>query len=124
MFPINMEKPVKYTITAAAVRYLAQLTCGCVAAWGASALADPAIFKDADLKLGEQLVVQNKCTQCHISKVGGDGSAIYKPKGRINDAGLLRGMVEQCNSTLNFQMFPEEVTAVAAVINRDHYKFK
>jgi hypothetical protein len=25
---------------------------------------------------------------------------------------------------LNLQMFPEEVTAVAAVLNRDHYKFK
>jgi hypothetical protein len=33
-------------------------------------------------------------------------------------------MVEQCNATLNLQMFPEEVTAVAAVLNRDHYKFK
>ena len=124
MFLINTEKHLKYTIAAAAARHLAQLTCGCAVAWGASALADPAIFKDADLKLGEQLVAQNKCTQCHISKVGGDGSAIYKPKGRINDAGLLRGMVEQCNSTLNFQMFADEVTAVAAVINRDHYKFK
>lgn len=83
----------------------------------------PAIFKDADLKLGEQLIAQNKCTQCHVGKVGGDGSAIYKPAGRINEAGFLRGMVEQCNSTLNMQMFPEEVTAVAAVLNRDHYKF-
>jgi hypothetical protein len=42
----------------------------------------------------------------------------------INTSGLLRGMVEQCNSALNFQMFPEEVTAVAAVLNRDHYRFK
>ncbi len=84
----------------------------------------PAIYKDADLKLGEQLIEQNKCSQCHATKVGGDGSAIYKPAGRINNAGLLRGMVEQCNSMLNFQMFPEEVTAVAAVLNRDHYKFK
>ena len=88
------------------------------------AAAEPAIFKDADLKLGEQLMAQNKCAQCHISKVGGDGHAIYKPKGRINEPGLLRGMVEQCNSTLNFQMFPDEVTSVAAVLNRDHYKFK
>lgn len=88
------------------------------------AVAQPAIFKEADLKLGEQLIAQNKCTQCHVSKVGGDGSAMYKPKGQINEAGLLRGMVEQCNSTLNFQMFPEEVTSVAAVLNRDHYKFK
>ena len=84
----------------------------------------PAIYQGADLKLGEQLIEQNKCSQCHATKVGGDGSAIYKPAGRINNAGLLRGMVEQCNSMLNFQMFPEEVTAVAAVLNRDHYKFK
>ncbi len=91
---------------------------------GLAQAAGPAIFKDADLKLGEQLIAQGKCSQCHASKVGGDGSAIYKPTGRINEPGLLRGMVEQCNSMLNLQMFPEEVTAVAAVLNRDHYKFK
>jgi hypothetical protein len=37
---------------------------------------------------------------------------------------LLRGMVEQCNTQLNLGMFPEDVTSVAAVINRDYYKFK
>ena len=46
------------------------------------------------------------------------------PQGRINTAGYLRGMVEQCNSELNLQLFPEEVTAIAAVLNRDHYRFK
>jgi hypothetical protein len=84
----------------------------------------PAIFRGADLKLGEELIKQNRCVQCHAEKVGGDGSKIYRPLGVINTSGLLRGMVEQCNSTLNFQMFPEEVTAVAAVLNRDHYRFK
>ncbi|MFM7026096.1 MAG: hypothetical protein ACKOWC_08585 [Limnohabitans sp.] len=88
------------------------------------ALAQPAIFKGADLKLGEQLVAENKCASCHARKVGGDGSAIYKPQGRINSAAFLRGMVEQCNTELNLGMFPEDVTAVAAVLNRDHYKFK
>lgn len=82
------------------------------------------IFKGADLALGQQLIAQHQCVQCHTSKVGGDGSAMYKPAGRINTAGFLRGMVEQCNATLNLQMFPEEVTAVAAVLNRDHYRFK
>lgn len=82
------------------------------------------IFKDADLALGQKLMADNKCAACHASKVGGDGSAIYRPAGRINSAGLLRGMVENCNSQLNLQLFPEEVTAVAAVLNRDHYKFK
>ena len=89
-----------------------------------SAQSQPAIFQGADLKLGQKLIDENKCVECHASKVPGDGSAIYKPKGRINTAGLLRGMVEQCNTELNMGMFPEEVNAVAAVLNRDHYKFK
>ncbi len=84
----------------------------------------PTIFRDADLALGEKLIQQHRCAQCHAEKVGGDGSAIYRPLGRINTPGLLRGMVEQCNSMLNLQLWPEEVTAVAAVLNRDHYRFK
>lgn len=82
------------------------------------------IFKGADLALGEKMITEHKCVACHVSKVGGDGSAIYKPQGKINSAGLLRGMVEMCNTTMNLGLFPEEVTAVAAVLNRDHYKFK
>jgi hypothetical protein len=82
------------------------------------------IFKGADLALGQKLIAEHKCVACHVSKVGGDGSAMYKPMGKINTAGLLRGMVEMCNTTMNLGMFPEEVTAVAAVLNRDHYKFK
>ncbi len=82
------------------------------------------IFKGADLALGEKLIAEHKCVACHVSKVGGDGSAIFKPQGKFNTAGLMRGMVEMCNTNMNLGMFPEEVTAVAAVLNRDHYKFK
>ena len=95
-----------------------------LACFAVAAMAEPAIFKGADLKLGQQMMDDNKCVACHASKVPGDGSAIYKPKGRINTPGLLRGMVEQCNTELNMGLFPEEVNAVAAVLNRDHYKFK
>ena len=83
----------------------------------------PELFRGADLKLGQKLIAENKCVACHPQKVGGDGSAIYKPAGRINSPGFLRGMVEQCNTELNLGFFPEEVTAVAAVLNRDHYRF-
>lgn len=83
-----------------------------------------AIFKDADIALGEKLIAEHRCTECHRSKVGGDGSAMYRPQGRINAAGYLRGMVEQCNTELKLSLFPEEVTAIAAVLNRDHYRFK
>ncbi len=84
----------------------------------------PAIFKDADLKLGERLIAQNQCNQCHARKWADDGKAIYRPQGRINTPGLLRGMVEQCNTELNLSLFPEEVTAIAAVLNRDHYRLR
>lgn len=82
------------------------------------------IFKGADLKAGEAFIKEHKCVACHQAKVGGDGSAIFKPLGRINTPGFLRGMVEQCNVELNLGLFPEEVNSVAAVLNRDHYKFK
>ena len=82
------------------------------------------LFKDADVALGEKLIVENKCEECHIRRVGGDGSDIYNPQGRINTAGSLRGMVDYCSTQLNLGFFPEDSTAVAAVLNRRHYKFK
>ncbi len=82
------------------------------------------VFQGADLPLGARLIEEHKCVACHTQKTNGKPSTIYRPLGRINTAGLLRGMVEQCNSELNLGMFPEDVTAVAAVLNRDYYKFK
>lgn len=101
-----------------------QLVLCVVLALGAVAVQaqTPAIFQGADLRLGAQLLAEHKCAACHQQKVGGDGSAIYRPAGRINSAGLLRGMVEHCNTELNLGLFPDEVTAVAAVLNRDHYR--
>ena len=106
------------------MRTLSTLTGFLFGFFVASASAQvPSVFQGADLKLGEQLMVEHKCAACHAQKVGGDGSAIYRPAGRINNSGYLRGMVEQCNTELNLGLFPEEVTAVAAVLNRDHYHF-
>jgi hypothetical protein len=94
-------------------------------AWCALAVhAQPALFKEADLALGQELITTHKCEACHARRVGGDGSDIYDPGGRIKTAALLRGMVEYCNTELNLGMFPEEVSAVAAVINQRHYKYK
>lgn len=85
--------------------------------------SEPAIYQGADLALGRQLIAQHRCAECHARKFGGGGKAVYRPQGRVNTAGLLRGMVEQCNTELNLGLFPEEVTAVAAVLNREHYRF-
>ncbi len=94
---------------------------------GASAQAAgsaAALFREADLAQGEKLVREHKCSECHSRKAGGDGSAIYRPKGRVNTPAALRGMVDQCNLELNLTLFPDEVTSISAVLNRDHYRFK
>lgn len=91
------------------------------AAWPQAAAAR--LYEGADLALGERLLREHRCSECHVRKIGGDGTAIYRPRGRINAPGALRGMVEQCNLELNLSLFPDEVTAIAAVLNRDHYRF-
>lgn len=104
----------------AAAALLLGLACGASAQ--TTAPLSP-LFKDADLKLGEKLIVEHQCSTCHARRVGGDGRAIYRPLGKINTAGLLRGMVDYCSTELNLGLFPEEVSAVAAVLDRDHYRF-
>ncbi|MFN0184162.1 MAG: hypothetical protein ACKVQR_10135 [Aquabacterium sp.] len=103
-------------------RICAALACGMAATVSAQPAAE--LFKEADLALGMRLIQEHRCVECHRQKFGGDGLAVYRPKGRISSPGFLRGMVEQCNTELNLGLFPEEVTAVAAVLNRDHYRFK
>lgn len=111
--------------TAQKVLLASLLLLGAAAFWAQPAHAQGAeIFNGADMSLGEDLIAEHQCAQCHARKVGGDGSSIYNPQGRINTPGLLRGMVEGCNTQLNLGLFPEDVTAVAAVLNRDYYKFK
>ena len=94
------------------------------AAWPLGVAAQiPEIFKDADLPLGEKLIKEHACSACHARKVGGDGSAIYRPMGRVDTPGALLSMVEMCGTELNLGLFPEDVMAVAAVLQRDHYRF-
>lgn len=105
--------------------WLAGLLCAApVLAAEPAADSAAALFREADLALGEKLVREHKCSECHARKVGGDGSAIYRPRGRVGSPALLRGMVEQCNLELNLAFFPDEVTSISAVLNRDHYRFK
>ncbi|MEX8517367.1 MAG: hypothetical protein AB3X44_02470 [Leptothrix sp. (in: b-proteobacteria)] len=89
-----------------------------------SAQAGAEIFAGADEKLGERLIQEHDCTECHRQRVGGDGSAIYRPAGRISTPEALRSMVEYCSTQLNLRLFPEETLAISAVLQRDHYRFK
>ena len=91
---------------------------------GAALSAEPLhVYPEADLALGAKLLQQHDCSGCHQRKVGGDGSAIYRPGGRIDTPSALVTQVERCNTELNLGMFPEDVVSVAAVLQRDHYRF-
>lgn len=108
---------------APALRHPAGLWLAAALSGPAAAQAGPALFQGADLALGARLIAEHRCSECHTRRVGGDGSGIYNPKGKINTPAALRGMVDLCSTELKLQLFPEEVTAVAAVLNRDHYRF-
>jgi hypothetical protein len=90
---------------------------------GSAMAQTPDIFRNSDLALGEPLLRDKCCADGHVRKVGGDGSAMGRPSGRINTPGALRGMVDYCSNELNLSLFPEEITAIAAVLQRDHYRF-
>jgi hypothetical protein len=49
------------------------LLCGAVRA------EVPALFKGADLKLGERLIAQHKCNDCHARQWADGGKAVYRP---------------------------------------------
>ncbi len=134
---MNRPPPIRWTHRRASALWLAAATAGLLALPGGAAetathattsaspaASTPAVFRDADLALGAQLLQTHRCSECHSRKVGGDGSANYRPQGRISMPGALRSMVELCSTELNLQLFPEEVTAVAAVLNRDQYRFR
>ena len=130
MKPANKLQTLLQTAAAASraaskMRF-AMMLVGNVVLMSASATAQTAadLYKEANLPLGEKLLREHRCAECHSRKVGGDGAAIYRPKGRINTPGALRGMVETCNLELNLALFPDEVTSISAVLNRDHYRFK
>jgi hypothetical protein len=42
----------------------------------------------------------------------------------MNSFSALKTQVEACNTNLNTQMFPEEVAAVATLLNEEYYKFE
>ena len=96
--------------------FLALLAGG---SWAQGATA----YQGADFKLGERLITQHKCNECHALKWADDGKAIYRPKGRISTPSALVAMVERCNNEMGLSLFPEEVTSIAAVLDREHYRF-
>ncbi len=84
----------------------------------------PNAFKDASPSQGHKLMSERQCDACHAQKWGNDGKDIYRPGTHIHNANELRKRVNQCNTGLNLNLFPEEETDIAAWLNESYYHFK
>ncbi|SCC91493.1 putative Cytochrome c [Thiomonas sp. X19] len=99
-------------------------------AWAADAPAAtptdvPKIFVGANLAQGEKTYNELKCAACHAERMMGSTSAMYtRPDRKVHNAMELRGFTQMCVTQLNHSLFPEEVTDIAAYLNKAYYHFK
>lgn len=64
-----------------------------------------------------------KCTACHVSLVGGDGTAIHtRPARRIKTAEGLVGRVQGCNHQLKAGLNPDQINDIVAHLYQAYYK--
>ncbi|HSO08328.1 MAG TPA: cytochrome c [Pelomicrobium sp.] len=90
--------------------------------------ASPALaeaFPNANPAKGKTLMQEAKCSACHVSMFGGDGSKIYtRPDRRVKSAEQLLSQVRFCATQVKANWFPEEERDVAAYLNQQYYHFK
>lgn len=90
-----------------------------------SATAQTAPFEKGNAETGKALFEKNKCSSCHISTYGGDGSKMFTRADRkIKSASSLLTQVTRCSTNLNLSLFDEDEENIAAYLNKSFYKFK
>ena len=65
------------------------------------------------------------CLGCHVSMIGGDGSAIYlRSERRVNSIEGLMGQVAFCNEQINVGLNEYEIDDIVAYLNESYYQFE
>lgn len=81
-------------------------------------------FAGGDAKKGKRLH-DAKCTACHVSLYGGDGSGIYTRADRkVKSAAALASRISACNANTGAGWFPEDERHVGAYLNQTFYHFQ
>lgn len=84
--------------------------------------ADP--FAKGNAKTGKALH-DKSCVSCHVSMVGGDGTALYsRMERKIKSAQKLQAQISTCNANAGAGWFPEDELHVGAYLNQQFYRFK
>ena len=88
----------------------------------APAFADP--FPKGDAKIGKTLH-DKSCVSCHVSMVGGDGSAMYsRLERKVKTVQQLQARIRACNANVGANWFPDEENHAGAYLNNTYYHFK
>ena len=87
--------------------------------------AHAAPFAKGDAAAGKKSYEQHKCNDCHVSKLGGDGSAMFTRKDRkVKTAASLATQITRCSVNLGLNLFEDEEENLGAYLNKNYYKFK
>ena len=87
--------------------------------------AQAAPFADGDAQAGKKLFDQNKCSGCHIGKMGGDGSAIFtRPNRIVNNPKQLVDRMLVCSGAVGMTLTQQNQHDLGAHLNQTYYKFK
>ncbi|MGV8933790.1 MAG: c-type cytochrome [Gallionellaceae bacterium] len=82
-------------------------------------------FAKGNAETGGKLMEQHQCNACHISKMGGDGSAIYtRADHKVKSPAALASQIKACSSNLGLMLFEDDEENIAAYLNNKYYKFK
>ncbi len=94
------------------------LTC---AALGVQA----APFAGGHAAAGKRLFDQNHCNRCHMSIMGGDGSAIFtRPNHRVTTPRQLVDQMYACSGNAGIVLNEQDEQDLGAYLNQTYYHFK
>ncbi len=82
-------------------------------------------FAKGDAATGKKIFDQHKCNSCHISKLGGDGNAMFtRAERKVKTPASLATQITRCSTNLGLMLFEEDEAHLGAYLNKNFYKFK
>ena len=105
-----------------AINMLARFSAGVPLLFLTTVSAADDVLLPGDAAAGKKLY-DSKCAACHVSLVGGDGSALHtRPNRRVKTAEGLLGQVEGCNQQLKAGLSPGQIKDVVAYLYKAFYQ--
>ncbi len=90
-----------------------------------SCIAQAAPFAAGKVDAGRKLFEQNRCNSCHVSMLGGDGSAIFtRPDHKVRNPQQLVDQMYVCSGNVGVTLTHQDEQDLGAYLNGTYYHFK